>query len=295
MLNRNYVLITAARDEEGFIEETIKSVISQSLLPQQWIIADNNSTDQTFDIILKYAQKFNFITPLKVSKGKVRNFASKVYAIKEGEKFLEGINFDFIGNLDADVTFDEKYYKLMLTKFDQNPKLGIGGGDSYDIYDGKKVKIFSGKLSVRGAIQLFRKECYVQMGGLIPLKYGGEDGVACISARMYGWEVKTFEDIIFYHHRRTGTSDKSIWKARFEGGKADYYLGYLPFYILLKVISRLKRKPYILGSILWFAGYWLPYIKKEKRTVSNEFLTYHKEEQTRIIKKLFSIWKLERN
>ena len=53
-----YVLITPARNEEEFIEKTILSVISQTVLPQKWIIVSDHSTDRTNEIVEKYDTQF---------------------------------------------------------------------------------------------------------------------------------------------------------------------------------------------------------------------------------------------
>ena len=53
-----YVLITPARNEERFIEQTIRALISQVLLPEKWIIVSDGSTDKTDEIVTKYLDKF---------------------------------------------------------------------------------------------------------------------------------------------------------------------------------------------------------------------------------------------
>jgi len=82
--------------------------------------------------------------------------------------------FDFIGILDADITFDENYYKNITKKFNESAKLGIAGGGFYDVYDGKKIKILYSPYSVRGAVQLFRGEHYEDIGSIMPLRWSGE-------------------------------------------------------------------------------------------------------------------------
>jgi hypothetical protein len=41
MMNIDYVLVTPARNEERFIEKTIRSVIVQTVLPKKWIIVSD--------------------------------------------------------------------------------------------------------------------------------------------------------------------------------------------------------------------------------------------------------------
>ena len=50
----SYVIITPARNEEAFIDQTIKSVISQTFLPKRWIIVSDGSTDRTDEIVTQY-------------------------------------------------------------------------------------------------------------------------------------------------------------------------------------------------------------------------------------------------
>ena len=59
--NHPYVLITPARNEERHIENTIRSVIAQTVLPEKWVIVSDASTDKTDEIALRYAHQFNFI------------------------------------------------------------------------------------------------------------------------------------------------------------------------------------------------------------------------------------------
>lgn len=53
-----YVLIIAARNEARFIEGTIRSVVSQTFLPERWVIVDDGSTDQTAKIVAWYTKDY---------------------------------------------------------------------------------------------------------------------------------------------------------------------------------------------------------------------------------------------
>ena len=61
MANIKYVLITPARNEEEYIERTIKSVMSQTILPEKWVIVNDGSTDHTYEITMRYAKEYDFI------------------------------------------------------------------------------------------------------------------------------------------------------------------------------------------------------------------------------------------
>ena len=123
MFKKPYVLITAARNEEAYIEKTINSVISQTILPRKWVIVSDGSTDRTDQIVNKYAAKHDFIQLVHISGSTQRNFRSKVNAINIGYERLKHIEYEFIGILDADVSFKSDYFESILREFQKNPKL----------------------------------------------------------------------------------------------------------------------------------------------------------------------------
>ncbi len=234
-----YVLITAAKNEESYIEKTIKSVISQTIKPEKWIIVSDGSTDRTNDIVKQYSDKNNFIELIALPPKKERNFSSKVNALNQALKKIAGMDYDFIGNLDADVTLDKSYYEEVFLSFHSNPKLGIAGGIILDCVDDKVNPQNISLNSVAGAIQVFRKQCFENIGYYIPFKYGGEDAYMEIKARMAGWDVQTLTELKVLHHRPTGTGMGSLSKANLRSGKMFYTLGYSPIFLLVRCFYRI--------------------------------------------------------
>ena len=211
-----YVLITAAKNEELFIEKTIQSVLNQTIKPARWVIVSDGSTDRTNDIVEQCSKKNKFIDLIALPPNKERNFSSKVNALNLALRKFEGTEFDFIGNLDADVTLDKSYYEEVFGSFQSNPKLGIAGGIIIDCIDDKEYPQNISLNSVAGAIQVFRKQCFEKIGYYIPFKYGGEDAYLEIMARMMGWDVQTLAELKVHHHRPTGTGMGSLVKSKFE-------------------------------------------------------------------------------
>ena len=82
--NYSYVLITPARNEEKFIEKTIQSVISQTILPIKWIIVSDGSTDRTDEIVGKYIKENTWIELLRMPERKKRHFAGKAHCFNAG-------------------------------------------------------------------------------------------------------------------------------------------------------------------------------------------------------------------
>ena len=281
-----YVLITAAKNEELFIEKTIQSVLNQTIKPARWVIVSDGSTDRTNDIVEQCSKKNKFIDLIALPPNKERNFSSKVNALNLALRKFEGTEFDFIGNLDADVTLDKSYYEEVFGTFQSNPKLGIAGGIIMDCVDDKEYPQNISLNSVAGAIQVFRKQCFEKIGYYIPFKYGGEDAYLEIMARMMGWDVQTLAELKVHHHRPTGTGMGSLSKANLRSGKMFYTLGYLPFFFLVRCFYRIFDKPILIGSLLNIIGYLSAFIKKEKCPAGNAFIDFVRSEQKERLKSL---------
>ena len=284
-----YVLLTAAKNEEKFIRQTIESVISQRTLPLKWVIVSDASTDRTDDIIKEYESKYSFIKLVRATGQAKRNFASKAFALNIGYEYLKDINYDFIGILDADVTFNPSYYETILNKLLSDQKLGIAGGVLYDFYNDKFHKITQRYHSVAGPIQLFRRKCYEDIGLWIPLP--SIDAYAEIAARQHGWKVMSFDDEEVLHHRLTGTATANLIRHRFWLGRSEYSLGYSPLFQALKCIGRLNERPFIIGAILRFSGFWWAAIKKERKNIPKDFSDYIRKEQRQRVRNIFTFRK----
>src|SRR5947207_3005137 len=115
-----YVLITPARNEAGFIELTIRSVVAQTVRPLKWIIVSDGSTDGTDDIVREYATAHPWIELVQMPERRERNFAGKALAVSTGYKKMGELQYDVIGNLDSDVSFEPDYFAFLLHRFAEN-------------------------------------------------------------------------------------------------------------------------------------------------------------------------------
>lgn len=281
-----YVLITPARNEAEFIELTIQSMIAQTCLPLKWVIVSDGSTDGTDDIVKKYLPDHPWIILVRTPERKERHFAGKVYAFNAGYEKVKDLNFDIIGSLDADISFDAEYFSFLLNKFTQNPQLGVAGTpfrEGNKQYDYR----FTNIEHVSGACQLFRKACFEAIGGYTPLKVGGIDLVAVTTARMIGWKTRTFTEKFSEHHRTMGTGMNKGLKVRFRGGYHDYLMGMDFLWLLLRSIYQMSKKPIFLGGTYLLAGYLCAILKQPQQPVTKEFVTFRKKEQRQRLRSFF--------
>jgi glycosyltransferase involved in cell wall biosynthesis len=286
-----YILITAAKNEELFIEKTIQSVLNQTIKPERWIIVSDGSTDRTNHIVEQYKNKCKYIDLIALPPNRERNFSSKVNALNEALKKFEGMEYDFMGNLDADITLDKGFYEEVFRSFQSNPKLGIAGGIILDCVDDNVYPQNISLNSVAGAIQVFRKQCFENIGYYIPFKYGGEDSYMEVMARMMGWDVQTLTELKVHHHRQTGTGMGGLLKASFREGKRFYTLGYLPLFYLVRCFYRILDKPFIIGSMLNIMGYFLAFITNERCPAGETFIKFVRGEQKERLRSLLPLQK----
>lgn len=279
MVDYSYILVSAARNEADHIGYTIQSVASQTHRPDRWLIVSDGSTDATDQIVSEAAQWYHFIELLRVDADSDRNFGSKAAAINAGYKQIASLPHDFIGVLDADVSFGQDYYEQVLARFSDDPKLGIAGGVLTDIVDGKPVRqLTDPEWSVSGPVQMFRRECFEQIGGYLPLR-GGIDAAAEVMARMRGWRVRAFPEISALHHRQTGKENHSRLGIFFHRGLEDFRLGYHPLFFAARALLRFREKPFVLGGLTMLGGYLWAGLTRSKKKVSDEFIRFLREEQ----------------
>lgn len=274
-----YVLVTPARNEESHIEKTLNAVVSQTIQPRKWVIVSDGSTDRTDEIVRTYADKNGFIELVSLGSKVKRDFASKVRAIRAGTERLKELEYEFVGMLDADISFEPAYYERVIAKCHENRRLGIAGGVLVDVVGDRLIDRFSSPWSVSGGIQFFRRECYEQIGGYLPLRRGGIDTVAEVMARMHGWQVESFREIGGYHHRRTGTAETNIWKAQFNAGLRGYSNGSHPIFEVFKNVRRIGERPYLIGSVLRMAGFIWGYCSREQKMLPDEIIEFLRREQ----------------
>lgn len=278
--NLGYVLITPSRNEARFIEKTLESVVRQAVLPMKWVIVNDGSTDATADIVARYAAQYAWIELVNRPARKERHFAGKVHAFNAGLERVQQLPYKIIGNLDADVSLDPDHFEFLLSKFSEDSRLGVAGTvftepDGYD----SAVDSFEGQTYVSGQCQIFRRECFEEIGGYVPSKIGGIDWMAVKTARMVGWNTRSFREKSFVHYRVLGTAERSLISSNFAYGKKDYVLGGHPLWQVFRCAYRMTKRPYLVGGVALFAGYCVAFLTRAERPVSLELMRFHRREQ----------------
>lgn len=286
-----YALVTPARNEVAFIEATIQSVVNQTIRPVKWVIVSDGSTDGTDDIIQRYAAKHPWIEALRMPDRRDRQFAAKANCFNAGFAKLAGVDYDIVGNLDADITFAPDYFDFLLSKFAANPKLGVAGTPFTENMEAPSTHTYAHGFAnlehVSGACQMFRRACFAEVGGYVPVKGGAIDWMAVTTARMKGWQTRTFPEKVCFHHRKLGTGTHSPLLVKFHYGTKAYYVGGHPAWEIMRGFFQMRQKPFILGGLYFQCGYVWAALKRMHRPASKELIAFHRKEQMTRMRALF--------
>lgn len=252
-----YYIVIPAHNEESFIDLTLKSLISQTILPKKVVVVNDNSTDKTAEIVLAFAKENPFITLVNKTSEALHLPGSKVIqAFQKGFETLDN-DYDIIVKLDADLILPNNYFECISKIFEKDSKVGMAGGFAYIEKNGDWIlENLTDKDHIRGAFKAYRKEFFEQMGNLKPAM--GWDTVDELLAKFYGWNVITDSSLIVKHLKPTGANYNKT--ARYKQGEAFYTLGY-GFLITVVASAKLafmKKKPQL------FLDYIQGFLKAKK-------------------------------
>lgn len=279
-----YVIITPAKNESKYIEYTLNSVCNQTLKPVEYIVVDDGSDDDTYQIVEKYQKDFFWLKIIRnQSEGEKRAGGVKVIrAFNYGFENLDNRDFEFIVKLDADLTLPLEYFENVSKCFRDDPKVGMCGGYCVEEQNGNWVRTVSAHHHLNGAFKAYRTNCFNQMGG-IPMLHNW-DGIDEMKARFLGWKVQIL-DLPVKHHRVTSTLINKGMKAAFKTGMQYHKSGYDLFLSLLKAMVFGKNyKPVFLSGVSFFAGFLYALISFKKRDVEPGFAKFIRSFQYERIK-----------
>jgi glycosyltransferase involved in cell wall biosynthesis len=248
-----YVVITPTRDEAANLPLLAEAIERQTVLPRRWVIVDNGSTDGTAELARNLASKHSWVDVLALPGEEIAVRGRPIVrALHLGIASLAAAPApDFVVNVDADVSFSADYFERLLREFEANLALGIASGSAYEERNGRWSRRHVTGSSVWGATRAYRWTC---LHDVLPFEERlGWDGVDTLKANARGWTTRTFLDIPFFHHRKEGTRDRSLWHMHAEQGRAAYYIGYRPYYLVLRALYHTCRETAALAMIYGYS------------------------------------------
>jgi len=283
-----YCIITAVRNEEQFIGGTIDSVLAQTVRPLEWIIVDDGSKDLTATIVTTGARENAWMRLIRREDRGHRSKGGGVEAFLEAYAQIGPRNWEYLVNLDGDITFAADYFEKCFDQFRKMPSLGIGGGTVCAKVGGHWQVEHAPAFHVRGAAKIYRRECWEALGGLWPGL--GWDTIDEVKANQLGWKTQTFPGIQLLHHRLSGKM-WGAWGFAVLDGEADYTVRYLPLFFCLKCIRHIFYSPFVIRSIGMVYGYLRGFVRGTPRVRDREMVKYLRRQQLRRLFGMSSIWR----
>lgn len=284
-----YVVVTPVRDEEAYVDHTIRSMLAQTILPTEWIIVDDGSQDGTAEILQRYACDHDWIRVVTRRDRGYRAAGSGVMeAFYAGFEQLETSDWDLMVKFDGDLEFTKDYFERCIMEFLEDETLGVGGGVIYNRIAGRLELERHPLFHVRGATKIYRRECWSSIGGLIRLP--GWDTLDEVHANMNGWTTRSFPDLGVVQLRMTGAA-AGQWSNWVKNGRANYVVGYHPVYLLAKAVARIFRSPYLIASAGVLFGFFEAVWSGVPQIENRELITYLRRQQLRRLFGMKSIWR----
>ncbi|GAA3564997.1 glycosyltransferase family 2 protein [Snuella lapsa] len=250
----NFYIIIPAHNEQNSIGLTLGSLVKQTLLPKRVVVVNDNSTDNTEDIIEGYSTKHPYITLVNSKSSNEHLPGSKIInAFYKGYEVLDD-HYDVICKFDADLIFPDNYLEQLASHFNRDKTLGMASGFCYiKKNDTWELENLTRKDHIRGALKAYRKSCFLQIGKLKPSM--GWDTVDELLAKFYGWNILTDASLKVKHLKPTGISYNKASKHM--QGEAMYKMRYG---FLITLISAIKLA-YKKHSLKLFKDYMAGYFK----------------------------------
>ncbi len=275
-LGKRHIVLTPMRNEGDFIEKCAQSMIEQTIVPIEWIIIDDSSSDSCSEIIKQFSTKHSWI---KIVKPKIAGkrgrgeWIARLMNFGLGEVTLE---WDFCSKIDADIVLPSNYFEEVFSRFESNSSLGIASGGCY-VESRRRLRLERvSEDHTRGALKTYLSDCFSDIGGI--KNADGWDGIDNIQAQMSGWETRNFPEIKAIHLRKTGSRGGEL-RGCFEAGRIAHHMGYHPIFIIVRSIHRMLSGPFIVGGFAMLFGFFKNWISGSPIFEEGETVRYLRRKQ----------------
>lgn len=284
-MDRRYVIVTPAHNEEAFLPNLISSVAAQTIAPTRWTIVDDRSTDGTARILDEAAARYTWIEAIHIDGERTRlpGGETVLMAFMKPERFKD---VGFVLRLDADISFGADFVRLLLSEFDSDPELGIASATLFEPRRDSWYPVAQPAFHTRGPTKMYSLRCLGAIGGLEPCL--GWDTVDEIRANMLGFSTRSFGHIRANHHRPQGTA-RGAWRGFRSKGQAAYYAGYSPLFQILRSGRRMLSSP--LGGLMMCAGFFEGYFRRMPMVNDPQLIKFLRRQQRRRLLMLDTVWR----
>lgn len=309
-----YGIITPAFNEAPFIADFMNSIINQTVIPADFLVIDDGSTDKTATVAQQIASNYNWITILIRPGNAKHQIGSKVVqTFQYGMAQAPHSNWDFVVKLDADQILPSDYFERIIAVFQNESETGICGGvcvvpkfanpntlnpesiasdthwkinTVHDSHNKNTDTNMFHKLSAEEDLQVEKlTDRFHVRGSIKSYRMDCYRDIGGISP-VYGWD--TLDELLAaYHgwgikvlpelkviHRRPTGAQTRSFRLHMMTGETFYRMGYGPVISLLASLKRYRMPPFGISAFVSWIGYLWASIRRPECYVDREQMKF---------------------
>lgn len=271
----DHVVVVPAYNEAGFIGVLLDSLVSQSRQPDCIIVVSDSSTDQTEQIVLEYAQKYENVRLLRGGPGQGRAYR-EIEVFREGHSSVIAYQPKYISKIDADMFLPTNYFEILLQHMDSDKNIAVGSGLFDEIINGARVRYRLRDGHVPGALKTYREAVLREIGGLYVVP--GWDILDLAAIRRKGYRSITIPDLVALHRRRHASA-VGIIAGNIRMGDGAYRIGTHPLFMIGRAVYRMLEPPYVFGGAALWWGYVRAWLTQQERIQDDDLVRRLRRDQ----------------
>lgn len=257
----SYAVLIPTKNGEATIEQTLRSIVFQTVPPKQIIVIDDASRDATAQILKKFSQA----TIIRLEHNLPRDFSRVLRLISLGlRRVSEPCSYVMISGDDS--SYPDNYVQILLEEFEKDPRLFVCSGIH------TKQKILD-EATPHGSGRIIR---YSFLKQVLPIPESvGWEGWIVFKARQMGGRVKRIQTVSYQHLRSYGSS--TLWAF----GQGMYELGYPFWFVLARLVKNIVFEPNKLQQLTMLGGFIEFELKRKPKLDISEFVVKIQIDRTR--------------
>jgi poly-beta-1,6-N-acetyl-D-glucosamine synthase len=245
-------------NEERLLPRFLASLAAQTRPPDELLLVDDGSDDGSVALAHEFASQHPWARlverPRRPPERDRLASAAELRAFQEAVPLIAA-DWELVCKMDADLELQPQHIEQVVRAFEDDPRLGVTGAYLAVETPAGPVREDHPPHHVRGPNKFYRRPCFEQVFPLAPIL--GWDTTDELAARAGGWDTRALVlaggDSL--HLRPTGEHGGSLRAFR-RHGVCAWGFGAHPAYVAAGAVSRMRRRPWVLGGVQYFAG-WL--------------------------------------
>jgi poly-beta-1,6-N-acetyl-D-glucosamine synthase len=284
-MDQRLLVVSPVRNEAAHFERIALALAAQTRRPDRWLVVDDQSTDETPQILARLTQRLDFMSMIETPQppadggGTAKDrlaIAAPPRAFNLGMRAAGWEDFTHIAKLDGDVELPPRYFELLLEQFARDPALGLAGGSLQEREPHGWSKTTTGSdYHVRGGMKCYSRECLEAIGGI--QERLAWDDIDEIYARMRGYRTRTIPGLTARHHRPTATADGAL-RGRARHGRAAHITRFTPTWVIARSFKVARERPRGLSGLAFLYGYAKAKVVRAARVEDPEFRKFVRRE-----------------